>query len=89
MTNDTIGTSDTAAWRQPMCMPPSKRITITATTPTRSTVTKDIASPSAGVTSEATAAARRKTAALGIARRSVIVRPSSASEKPAATIRTI
>ena len=72
-----------------MSRPPSKRITIRATTPIRSTVTNEICSPSFGSRSEATAAATRKIAALGIASRFVIACPKSASETTAATTRTI
>ena len=87
--SERIGTIATAARCQPMCMPPSNRITISATTAIRSTVTKEIASSRRGETSEAIAAARRNSAALGIANRSVIVRPRSASENPAETMRMI
>ena len=53
-----------------MWRPPSKRITISATTAIRSTSSNESASPSEGKTSEATAAATRKTAAPGSAIRS-------------------
>ena len=87
--SERIGTAAPRKRRQPMSMPPSKRITISATTPIRSTVTNEIVSPSRGTSSEAAAAATRKRPALGIASRSVIARPKSASETPAETTRTI
>jgi len=52
-------------------------------------VTNEIAFPSRGEMSDAIAAATRKSAALGIAIRSIALRPKSASEKPAATTRII
>ena len=56
--SERIGTAAARKRRQPMCSPPSKRITISATTAIRSTVTNEIASCEAtGQTSEATAAA--------------------------------
>ena len=87
--SERIGTDAARKRRQPMSSPPSKRITISATTPIRSTVTKEISSWIRGTRSETTAAATRKSAALGIASRSVIARPNSASETPAETTRTI
>ena len=81
--SERIGTAAPRKRRQPMSMPPSKRITIRATTAIRSTVTNEIASWSRGTRSEIAAAATRKSAALGIASRSVIARPKSASETPA------
>ena len=87
--SETIGTSATRAWCQPIRMPPSSRITIKARTPIRSTVTNEIASPKLGTMSDTAAAASRKSAALGIANRSVSVRPKRASMNPDATTRMI
>src|SRR5581483_3595550 len=65
--------------RQPIESPPSKRITISATDATRSTVRIEIASD--GKRSEATAAATRNGAAAGTRRRSLsfVVRSAAAS----------
>ncbi len=87
--SERIGTAELRKRPQPMSSPPSKRITIRATTPIRSTVTKEISSWIRGTRSEITAAATRKSAALGIASRSVIARPYSARETPPATTSTI
>ncbi len=87
--SERIGTAALRKRPQPMSSPPSNRITISATTPMRSTVTNETASPSPGKRSDATAAATRKSAALGTASRSVSARPSSASETPAATTSTM
>ena len=65
-----IGTAERRKRRQPTFIPPSNRITISATTPMRSTVLIDSRSPSAGKTSEATAAAIRKIAGAGTGNRS-------------------
>ena len=54
-----------------MCIPPSNRMTASATETIRWTVVTDN-SPSAGTTSEATAAATRKIAGAGIRIRSLI-----------------
>ena len=85
--SDRIGTAAVRNRRQPMSRPPSKRITISATTPIRSTVTNEISSWSRGTRSEVTAAATRKSAGAGIRSRSVSVWPKSASENPVATTR--
>ena len=69
--SERIGTAALRKRRQPMSMPPSKRITISATTPIRSTVTNETASPRLGTTSDAAAEATRNRAALGIASRCV------------------
>ena len=69
--SESIGTSARRSRRQPISMPPSKRITTSATTAIRSTVTNEIASRRPGQRSEAAAATTRKRAALGIASRSV------------------
>ena len=50
--SERIGTAEPRKRRQPMSRPPSKRITISATTPIRSTVTKEISSWSRGTRSE-------------------------------------
>jgi hypothetical protein len=87
--SERIGTAALRNRRQPMSRPPSKRITISATTPIRSTVTNEIASCRPGKRSEAAAAPTRNKAALGIAKRCVIARPSNANEHAAETTRTI
>ena len=61
--SETIGTAATRKRRQPIDEPPSKRITISATVATRSTVATGTWSDEN--TSEATAAATRKNAAEG------------------------
>ena len=84
-----IGTAERRKRRQPTFIPPSNRITISATTPTRSTVRIESRSPSAGKTSAATAAAIRKSAGAGTGKRSERRLASSASEKPTETTRTM
>ena len=89
MPSERIGSADSEKRRHPICMPPSKRMTISATTAMRSTVTNEIRLPSSGQTSEAAAATRSRTAALGTARRSLIVRPNRASRSAPDTTSTI
>ena len=83
-----IGTNEARKRRQPTCMPPSKRMTISATTPIRSTSLIDSASASDGNMSDATAAASRKTAGAGIGRYEVSLLATTASETPPATTST-
>src|SRR5919199_954101 len=59
--SDVIGSAAPRKRRQPTCMPPSKRITISATTPIRSTLWIEIAVSRPGKTSDATAATTRPT----------------------------
>ena len=84
-----IGTAAARIRRHPTSMPPSKRMTIRATTPIRSTVRTEMCSESAGTRSDASAAASRKIAGDGMAIRSVSFVERRASEKPVATTRTI
>jgi hypothetical protein len=64
--------------RQPMCIPPSNKMTARATDTTSWTVVTDN-SPNAGTTSEATAAASRKIAGAGTRIRSLIRFDSTAA----------
>ena len=84
-----IGHAEARKRRQPICMPPSKRMTTMATTPIRSTVRMETCSPIPEKTSETIAAATRKIPGAGIGTRSVSFVESSASVSPAATMRTI
>ena len=68
MPSDAIGSAARRKRRQPMLMPPSKRITISATTPIRSTVRMS------GTTTGMAAAATRKSAGAGIGKRSLNLR---------------
>lgn len=86
---EAISTAEARKRRQPTCIPPSKRMAIRATTPIRSTWRIEVWSASAGKRSDASAAARRKIAGPGSGKRSVNLLEASASEKPAATRRTI
>src|ERR671922_241387 len=54
--SEVIGSAAPRKRRQPTCMPPSKRMTISATTPIRSTLWIEIAEARPGKTSDATAA---------------------------------
>ncbi len=72
---------------QPMCMPPSKRISTSATVTIRWSVTIG-SSPRRGTTSEATAATIRKRAGAGIRSRSANRLDPTASTQTAATRRT-
>jgi hypothetical protein len=63
--------------RQPICIPPSNKMTARASATTRWTVVTDN-SPSVGTRSEATAAASRKIAGAGIRIRSLIRLDSTA-----------
>ena len=74
--------------RQPMCMPPSNRITTSATVTTRSTVWIGMCA-SAGTRSEATAAPIRKIAGAGMRRRALIRLDSTATRNASDTARTI
>ena len=78
-----IGTAATrGSAASPTCMPPSKRITISATTAIRSTSTVD-SSDRPGQMSEATAAATRKSAGGGTGKNSVsLCAPSASEERP-------
>ena len=87
--SERIGAAEARNRRQPMSMPPLKRMTISATTAIRSTVTIGTASYTRGQMSETTAAASRKIAGAGTGTRSVSVVESAASAKPAVTIRTM
>src|SRR5919197_2082 len=84
-----IGNAAPRKRRQPTCMPPSKRITISATTPIRSTLWIEITVSRPGKTSDATAATTRKSAGAGTGNRSVSLYVPSAPKNPAATTRTI
>src|ERR671930_1200322 len=87
--SDVIGNAAPRKRRQPTCMPPSKRITISATTPIRSTLWIEITVSRPGKTSDATAATTRKSAGAGTGNRSVSLYVPSAPKTPAATTRTI
>ena len=78
--SDTIGTAATRKRRRPIDVPPSKRITISATVATRSTV--EIGSRSDEKMSDATAAATRKNAAGGTEVRALSFAVSSAADEP-------
>ena len=78
-----IGTIARRKRRQPMCMPPSKRITISATTPIRSTVSM------CGIATGIARATSRNSAGAGIGYRSAILAATSASITPVATTRMI
>jgi hypothetical protein len=73
--------------RQPICIPPSNKMTASATDTTRWTVVTD-SSPSAGTTSEATAAATRKIAGAGIRIRSLTRLNTTAAVMAAPTTST-
>jgi hypothetical protein len=73
--------------RQPMCIPPSNKMTTKATDTTRWTVVTD-SWPKDGTRSEATAAARRKIAGAGIRVRSLIRFDSTAAVMAAPTTST-
>jgi hypothetical protein len=64
--------------RQPMCIPPSNKMTTSATDTTRWSVVTD-SCPRAGTRSEASAAASRKIAGAGIRIRSLIRLDSTAA----------
>src|SRR5215207_1747839 len=68
-----------------MSRPPLNRITISATTPTRSTVMMPTSSRSEGNTSEAIAAPARNSAGAGIGSRPVSDVATTASTRPAVT----
>jgi hypothetical protein len=74
--------------RQPMCIPPSNKMTARATVTTRWTVVTD-SCPSVGTRSEATAAASRKIAGAGIRMRSLIRLDTTAAMTAAEVISTI
>jgi hypothetical protein len=85
-----IQTTGAAAWRnrrQPICIPPSNKMTASAMVTTRWTVVTDTW-PSVGTTSEATAAASRKIAGAGLRIRSLIRFDTTAPTKAAAVSRT-
>src|SRR5581483_8901583 len=77
------GTATTLNRRSPIDEPPSKRITMSATVPIRSTAVGD--SVREWKTSEAKAAATRKSAAAGMETRALSLLASSAAERAAAT----
>ena len=81
--SEAIGSAARLNLRQPTCMPPSKRITISATTAIRSTVLMS------EKTTGKTAAARRNRAGAGIGNRLLSFRTRRASITPPATISTI
>ena len=83
-----IGTAEARNLAQPTCIPPSKRIAISATTAIRSTSTVE-SRPSPGQMSDATAAATRKSAGAGTGKSSVSLCAPTASENAPATSRTI
>ena len=70
---------------QPMCMPPSNRITTSATVAMRPTVCSEIALPSRGQRSDAPAATARKIAGAGTRSSCVSFVEASASRNPPAT----
>jgi hypothetical protein len=72
-----------------MCRPPSKRITISATTPMRSTVWIESASRIVSDEAASPPAPSRKSAALGTEIRSATRIASTARNTPAETTRTI
>ena len=76
--SEAIGQIEPRSRRQPTCIPPSKRITISAITPSRSTVRIGSAVRRRGNSSEATAAPIRKSAGPGIGNRSVALFARSA-----------
>ena len=76
--SEAIGQIEPRKRRQPTCIPPSKRITISAITPRRSTVRIGSAVRRRGIRSEATAAPIRKSAGPGIGKRSVALFARSA-----------
>ena len=79
------GTQAACRRRRPIAEPPSKRITISATVATRSTVR--IETSSCEKRSEATAAASRKSAGAGTETRSLSFEVRSAADNAAATSR--
>ncbi len=87
--SEKIGTAATRKRRQPTSVPPLKRITISATTPIRSTSRIVTRSASDGKMSEATAASSRKITGSGIGMRSPSLIRSSASRSPPETTSTI
>jgi hypothetical protein len=84
-------TTGPAAWRnrrQPICIPPSNKITASATVTTRWTVVTDTW-PKAGMRSEASAAATRKIAGAGTRIRSLTRLDSTAAVMATATTNMI
>jgi hypothetical protein len=73
--------------RQPICIPPSNKMTTRATDTTRWTVVTD-SWPNVGITSEAAVAASRKIAGAGIRIRSLIRLDSTAAVMAAPTTST-
>ena len=84
-----IGTAATRNRFQPTRMPPSKRITISATTASRSTSSTENLRPRLGQKCTVTAAASRKIAGAGIGKRSLTLFERSATETIPETNRTI
>ena len=75
-----IGTAATRKRSQPTRMPPSKRITISATTARRSTSSTESLRPRLGQKCTVTAAASRKIAGAGSGMRSLSLFESSATD---------
>ena len=84
----TIGKSDRRNRLRPMSMPPSNRITISATRQIRSTSRMESSGVSDGVMSDDTAATARKSAGAGMRSRSLTRLERMAAAKPTATIST-
>jgi hypothetical protein len=85
--SERIGAAEARKRRQPISIPPLKRITINATTATRSTVRIGTAAYTPGQISETAAAPSRNSAGAGTGTRSVSFVDSSANAKPAVTTR--
>jgi hypothetical protein len=85
----TIGVAAPRNRRMPMCMPPLKRITISATTAIRSTVRIDTSSWRSGKSSDTTAAPSRNNAGAGTGNPLVTRMEINASENPPARMRRI
>ena len=78
-----IGPAATRKRRQPTSVPPLKRMTISATTPMRSTSRIERRSPSRGKMSEATAARRRKITGSGTGNRLADLGQEQGQQEPA------
>jgi hypothetical protein len=83
--SEAIGRSEARKRCQPTRIPPSKRIATSATTAIRSTSRIDSSSPSRVKVRPASAAASRKIAGAGTAKRSLSLFESTASAKTPAT----
>src|SRR5262245_38773035 len=84
-----IGTIAPRKRRQPTCIPPSNRITISATTPIRSTSRIESACSSRGKKSDPIVEASRNSAGAGTGNHSVSLLRPIAARKAAETTRTI